>query len=228
MPDVALIGALSSRSVTLIIWPTIMAIDTVEQVEVIPGKGKICFYLDDTARSLEAQFPPARIEGPEGLTGEERIDRAVWLLLLAAKNTATYWGFDYEGYRRLVEYFARPDYDEKAGKTKAPEMDRATRASINDLIRTEKDLALLVEDGWLRAESYKSPEGRISAYFVTAKLARNAMVAHGVTATREASPPMLSKPCAQSAPSPQGTPKSRVVVRSERSYVKVRRLKPLF
>jgi hypothetical protein len=195
-----------------------MAIDRVEQVEVIPGKGKICFYLDNAARSMEKQFPPVMIERPEGLTGDARLDQAVWPLLLAAKSTATYWGFDYEGYRRLVEYFTRPDYDERAGSARAPEVDRATQASIAARIRTEKDLALLVDEGWLRAESYKATEGRISVYFITAKLARNAVAAHGVIVTRENRPPTPSRPCA---------PKSRVVVRTERSYVNARRLKPL-
>ncbi len=206
-----------------------MAIDTVEQVEVIPGRGKICFYLDPAARSLEPQFPPANIEWPGNPTGDERLTAAVWPLLLAAKNTNTYWGFDYEGYRRLVDYFARPDYDEEAGETKAPEVDRATRASIKDVIRTEKDLALLVDEGWLRAEPYKSPEGRISIYFITAKLARNAVAG---TANHPASPqparaiaaPSRSRVPPQPAPPP---PQTRIVARGSRSNITAPRLRPI-
>lgn len=207
-----------------------MAIDTVEQVEVIPGRGAICFYLDKTARALEEQFPPSQIKGPGGLTGEERLDQAVWPLLLAAKNTDTYWGFDYEGYRRLVDYFTRPDHD-ASGTTKAPEMDRATRASIQDIIRTEKDLALLVDDGWLRAESYKSPEGRISVYFITAKLARNAVAG----ATKHPAKPPPTRAIAVSPQQPQTPPQAapstppqtRIVVRGSRSNITAPRLRPI-
>jgi hypothetical protein len=207
-----------------------MAIDTVEQVEVIPGRGNICFYLDPAARSLEAQFPPANIQGSGNPTGDERLTAAVWPLLLAAKNTNTYWGFDYEGYRRLVDYFARPDYDEEAGQTKAPEVDRATRASIKDVIRTEKDLALLVDDGWLRAESYKSPEGRISVYFITAKLAKNAVgeTTPGLTQPQLAraikAPPRPQAPPQTVPPAP---PQTRIVVRGSHSYVTAPRLRPI-
>lgn len=206
-----------------------MAIDTVEQVEVIPGRGNICFYLDPVARSLESQFPPANIEGPGNPTGDERLMAAVWPLLLAAKNTNTYWGFDYEGYRRLVDYFARPDYDEDAGETKAPEMDRATRASIKDVIRTEKDLSLLVDEGWLRAEPYKSPEGRINVYFITAKLAKNAVTETSPRPTQSkparaiAAPPRPQAP-PQPAPPP---PQTRIVVRGSRSNIAARRLRPI-
>ncbi|MBI5397213.1 MAG: hypothetical protein HZA91_18095 [Verrucomicrobia bacterium] len=206
-----------------------MSIDTVQQVEVIPGRGKICFYLDKTARALEAEFPPPHIEGPEGLTGDERLDRVVWTLLLAAKNTNTYWGFDYEGYRRLVDYFVRPDYDEDAATTKAPEMDRATRASISDVVRTEKDLALLVDDGWLRAEPYKSPEGRIAVYFITAKLASNAVGARRPAETRPR-PARAKLAPSKRLPQPPPTsslPQIRIAVRGSHSYITAPRLRPI-
>lgn len=207
-----------------------MAIDTVEQVEVIPGRGTICFYLDKTARALEEQFPAAHIEGPGNPTGDERLTAAVWPLLLAAKNTNTYWGFDYEGYRRLVDYFARPDYDEKAGKTKAPEVDRATRASITDVIRTEKDLALLVDEGWLRAEPYKSPEGRISVYFITAKLAKNAVVGTARQPAKPQSARAIAVPPRRTQAPPQPmppAPQTRIVVRGSRSNITAPRLRPI-
>jgi hypothetical protein len=212
-----------------IIRQHVMAIDTVEQVEVIPGRGNISFYLDRTARALEAQFPPANIQGPGNPTGDERLTAAVWPLLLAAKNTSTYWGFDYEGYRRLVDYFARPDYDEEAGQTRAPEVDHATQASIKDVIRTEKDLTLLVDEGWLRAEPYKSPEGRISVYFITAKLAKNAVAE---TTRHPAKPPptraiaVPPRPKAPPQPAPP-PPQTRIVVRGSRSNITTPRLRPI-
>jgi len=208
-----------------------MAIDTVEQVEVIPGRGNICFYLDPAARALETQFPPAHIGEPARFTGDDRLPAAVWPLLLAAKNTHTYWGFDYEGYRRLVDYFARPDYDEEAGRTKAPEMDRATRDAIKDVIRTEKDLALLVDDGWLRTAPYKSPEGRVNVYFITDKLARRAVAGTAKQPTlslprpaRSIAPP-LQRP--QAPPQPAPPPQTRVVVRGSRSNINAPRLRPI-
>ena len=67
---------------------------------------EIKYYLDDIAKSLADQYDPSSITGPHNLTGNNVDECAVFPFLLTAYNTGKFWGFDFDGYKKVVDFFS--------------------------------------------------------------------------------------------------------------------------
>ena len=112
----------------------------------------IKYHLDDVARQLAERYDTRAISGPDNLTGDFPEECAVMPFLHVAYNTGKFWGFDYGGYTKVVDFFKDADATNMA----------FARARVNG----EGDLAEIAQKGHLRRVMH---EGN-PIYFVSEQL----------------------------------------------------------
>ena len=117
----------------------------------------IKYYLDDIAEGLASKYDPNKISGPHNLTGDYMEECAVLPFLLVARNTGTFWGFDFEGYQNVIDFFS--------------DAARTEMAFAEARVKSEQDLVEIAERGHLRRVDNKGT----SAYFVSESLAATAI-----------------------------------------------------
>jgi len=103
----------------------------------------ITYYMDDIARAFPERYPTQDISGPHQLTGDFGNEECpLYPFLLVPLNTGKYWGFDFEGYKKLVDHFSNSGA--------STEMDFASA-----VVKDEGKLVDLAQKGHLRQEDFE-------------------------------------------------------------------------